>query len=75
MCSDRNELMQKKTREKMGFSSHRLLPKFTHVLFLLGFFLQASHSLLSESVAQVYQGCITRLSIHVDLFSLHALFP
>ena len=59
----------------MGFSSHRLLPKITHVLFLLGFFLQASHSLLSESVAQVYQGCITRLSIHVDLFSLHALFP
>ena len=38
MCSDRNELMQKKTREKMGFSRHRLLPKFTHVLFLLRLF-------------------------------------
>ena len=72
MCSDRNELMQKNARENELFPPPP--PSQVHArLVFTSLFLQASHSLLSESVAQVNQGCITRLSI--DLFSLHALFP
>lgn len=72
MCSDRNELMQKNAPENELFPPPP--PSQVHArLVFTSLFLQASHSLLSESVAQVNQGCITRLSI--DLFSLHALFP
>ena len=72
MCSDRTELMQKNARENGLFPPPP--PSQVHArLVFTWHFLQAFHSLLSESVAQVNQGCITRLSI--DLFSLNALFP
>ena len=72
MCSDRNELMQKNAPENELFPPPP--PSQVHArLVFTWHFLQASHPLLSESGAQVNQGCITRLSI--DLFSLQALFP